>query len=98
MSVAGAVQGNPASLSVATLAVVVGVDSKSPSGKAPSAEVDRGGRPYLADQQWQKMDDIGGKKPGMIDQIVSSLYGNLAPEDRLRVAWLAGTLFFIIGG
>ncbi|CAM9435695.1 unnamed protein product, partial [Sphacelaria rigidula] len=65
---------------------------------APSAEVDRTGRPYLADQEWQKMGDGGGERPGIVDRIVTGLYGNLQPKDRFRVAWLAGTLFFIIGG
>lgn len=65
---------------------------------APSAEVDKSGRPYLAEQQWQKMGDAGGERPGFLDRVFSGLYGNLDPKDRFRVAWLAGTLFFIIGG
>lgn len=88
-----------APLPVATPAIVVGVSASSRSAEMTSAEVDKGGRPYLADQKWEKMGGTGNDDaPGMLDRVFSKLYGNLPREDRPRVAWLAGTLFFIIGG
>lgn len=44
------------------------------------------------------MGGIDDERPGLVERVFTSLYGNLPAEDRLRVAWLAGTLFFIIGG
>lgn len=93
-------------LPVATPAVVLGVDSKAGdttvTGRlvAPqSAEVDSAGRPYLSSEQWHRMGGGGEEeRPGLLDRVFTGLYGNLAMEDRLRAAWLAGTLFFIIGG
>lgn len=83
-------------------AVVVGVDQKPVSEETmsrPSAEVDASGRQYLASEKWQKMGAPGQEeKQGLLDRVFTGLYGNLPSEDRLRVAWLAGTLFFIIGG
>ena len=65
----------------------------------PSAEVDASGKPYLGSETWQKMGAVGQEeKKGLLDRVFTGLYGNLPLEDRLRVAWLAGTLFFIIGG
>lgn len=93
-------------LPVATAAAALGVDSKAGdttvTGRpiAPqSAEVDSAGRPYLASAQWHRMGGGGEvERPGLLDRVFVGLYGNLAMEDRLRAAWLAGTLFFIIGG
>lgn len=89
------------SLPSTTAAIVV--DAKGhPAPEAPmSAEVDAAGRPYLATEKWQKMDapGYGGREAaGLVDRIFTGLYGDLPVADRLRVAWLAGTLFFIIGG
>lgn len=89
--------GSPPPIPAETPTIVVGGVAKA-HGEVPSAEVDKSGRPYLADQEWRKMGDEEGEKPGLVDRVFSSLYGNLPREDRLRVAWLAGTLFFIIGG
>ncbi|CAM9921879.1 unnamed protein product [Ectocarpus sp. 12 AP-2014] len=44
------------------------------------------------------MGGTGDDTPGIFARIFSGLYGDLPMSDRLRVAWLAGTLFFIIGG
>ena len=35
---------------------------------------------------------------GVLDRAFAVLYGNLPAKDRFRVAWLSGTLFFIMGG
>lgn len=84
-------------------AIVGGVDTNAGDGAGsgsarPSAEVDAAGRPYLPSEKWRKMGGTGDERPGLVDRVITGLYGNLPPEDRLRVAWLAGTLFFIIGG
>lgn len=63
-----------------------------------SAEVDAAGRPYLASEKWQKMGGMGDERPGLVERVLKGLYGDLPAADLLRVAWLAGTLFFIIGG
>ncbi|CAM9593200.1 unnamed protein product, partial [Discosporangium mesarthrocarpum] len=66
---------------------------------AKSAEVDEAGRPYLQGKEWKTMGGIGTtRKEGPLEKLFVKLYGNLPVEERLRVAWLAGTLFFIIGG
>ncbi|KAG5184352.1 hypothetical protein JKP88DRAFT_269750 [Tribonema minus] len=40
----------------------------------------------------------GARPPGALERAFTQLYGDLPAAERLRVAWLAGTLFFIIGG
>jgi len=40
----------------------------------------------------------GGKQKGMFDRVFTSLYGEISYHERSRVAWLSGTLLFIIGG
>lgn len=82
-----------------TAAIVVDAeDHSTPEAPVPSAEVDAAGRPYLESEKWQNMRGTGGDTPGWLDRVFTGLYGDLHPSDRLRVAWLAGTLFFIIGG
>ena len=34
----------------------------------------------------------------MLDKASKKLFGEIPPEDKLRVIWLSGTLFFIVGG
>lgn len=94
-----------AELPATTASIVVGADTKEvgePESGEPaprrSAEVDDAGRPYLGGEKWQKMGGTDGNQPGLLDRVFTGLYGDLPVEDRLRVAWLAGTLFFIIGG
>lgn len=80
---------------VGTPTIVAGADTKE---SWPSAEVDAAGRPYLAAEKWQRMGETENQTPGGFSRMFTWLYGNLPAEDRLRVVWLAGTLFFIIGG
>lgn len=90
---------NSGTIPSTTAAIVVDAEGHStPKAPIASAEVDAAGRPYLASEKWQKMGGTGGDTPGWLDRVFTGLYGNLEPSDRLRVAWLAGTLFFIIGG
>eukprot|EP00903_Cladosiphon_okamuranus_P017115 g15768.t1 len=82
-----------------TAAIVVdGGERSAPEAPVASAEVDAAGRPYLATEKWQKMGGMGDEKPGLVERVLKGLYGDLPASDLLRVAWLAGTLFFIIGG
>ncbi|CBJ29086.1 conserved unknown protein [Ectocarpus siliculosus] len=82
-----------------TAAIVVDAEGQSaPEAPVASAEYDAKGRPYLESEKWQKMGGTGDDTPGVFARIFSGLYGDLPMSDRLRVAWLAGTLFFIIGG
>ncbi|CAM9648266.1 unnamed protein product, partial [Phaeothamnion confervicola] len=85
----------PASTSSATMMPPV-------AKPAASAEVDEAGRPYLAKEKWQRMTMPAGAGAGggggSLEALFTKLYGNLPPEERFRVLWLAGTLFFIIGG
>jgi AAA family ATP:ADP antiporter len=70
-------------------------------GRVPSAEVDEAGRPWLEGEAWQKMGaGSAHQKQGdsAMEALFKKLYGDLPVEERWRVAWLAGTLFFIIGG
>ncbi|CAN0028996.1 unnamed protein product, partial [Laminaria digitata] len=92
-------------LPATTASIVVAADTEeagaAESGQpAPrrSAEVDDAGKPYLDTEKWQKMGGTDGGSPGLLERLFTGLYGDLPVEDRLRVAWLAGTLFFIIGG
>ena len=39
-----------------------------------------------------------GRAPALLDRTFAWLYGDLPASDRFRVAWLSGTLFFIMGG
>lgn len=82
-----------------TAATVVDAGERSaPEAPVASAEVDAAGRPYLASEKWQKMGGMGDERPGLVERVLKGLYGDLPASDLLRVAWLAGTLFFIIGG
>lgn len=82
-----------------TAAIVVDAEGQSaPEAPVASAEFDDKGRPYLESEKWQKMGGTADETPGVFARIFSGLYGDLPLSDRLRVAWLAGTLFFIIGG
>lgn len=89
----------PGTLPSTTAAVVVHAGEHS-ALEAPvaSAEVDAAGRRYLASEKWQKMGGTGDERPGLVHRVLTGLYGDLPASDLLRVAWLAGTLFFIIGG
>ena len=63
------------------------------------------GRSYCSHREGRRMTVAGlkgagaGAPPkGLLGRIFSWLYGDLPPGDRLRVAWLSGTLFCIMGG
>lgn len=65
-----------------------------------SAEKDESGEEYLSSQKWQKMDTntFSSKASEYFDHMVRKVTGDLDGEDLLRVIWLSGTLFFIVGG
>ncbi|CAM9616756.1 unnamed protein product [Chrysoparadoxa australica] len=68
-----------------------------------SAEVDEHGREYLAKESWKSMGTEGGEETeergiGSWDDLLTRLYGDVPRAELLHVLWLAGTLFFIIGG
>jgi len=56
----------------------------------------------LKDEKWQKMPFSGSSNEdedeSFFERTFKTLYGNLPKTERLRVFWLALTLFFIIGG
>lgn len=67
------------------------------AGPGVSAVVDSTGNEYLKGEEWKRMD--GRKAPlSFSEKIFQRLYGDLPYKERLRALWLAGTLFFIIGG
>lgn len=91
--------GTPGTPPSATAAIVLDAGQHSaPEAPVASAEVDAAGRPYLASEKWQRMGGMGDERPGLVERVLKGLYGDLPAADLLRVAWLAGTLFFIIGG
>lgn len=65
-----------------------------------SAERDSSGKEYLADEPWQKMGTktMAGKAGELLDKFARKVTGDLHGDDLLRVIWLSGTLFFIVGG
>jgi len=81
--------------------------SAGASANSMSAENEQ---PVLKDEKWEPMNMPGDKplssvnaaKTGTLnyyfEKVFTTLYGELAPEDRIRSMWLGGTLFFIVGG
>jgi len=65
-----------------------------------SAEKDESGAEYLSSTPWKKMgtDTVSSKASAYFDKLVRKVTGDLQGEDLLRVSWLSGTLFFVVGG
>jgi ATP:ADP antiporter, AAA family len=73
---------------------------KNPTGK--NAEVDPDtGREFLQDKEWKKMDttvSFTSSATEFVDRAIRKIVGDLEGDDLMRVFWLSGTLFFIVGG
>jgi hypothetical protein len=65
-----------------------------------SAERDSKGQEYLPSEQWQKMGTktVTSRATDFMDKIMRKISGDLEGDDLLKVLWLSGTLFFIVGG
>jgi ATP:ADP antiporter, AAA family len=65
-----------------------------------SAEKDSKGQEYLAEEPWQKMGttSTSAKATAYLDALARKVTGGLEGEDLIKVLWLSGTLFFIVGG
>ena len=65
-----------------------------------SAEKDDTGREYLKDEPWQKMGTktFSSRATEYLDSMTRKLTGDLSGDELLKVLWLSGTLFFIVGG
>jgi len=67
-----------------------------------SAEIDPDtGREFLQDKDWKKMDttvSFTSSATEFVDRVMRKITGDLEGDDLLRVLWLSGTLFFIVGG
>ena len=65
-----------------------------------SAEKDEKGQEYLSTEPWQKMgtSTISSRATAYLDKMARKITGDLEGEDLIRVLWLSGTLFFIVGG
>lgn len=66
-----------------------------------SAERDsKTGQEYLADEPWQKMGTktVTSRATEMMDKVIRKISGNLEGDELLKVSWLSGTLFFVVGG
>lgn len=71
----------------------------SSSGK--SAEKDDKGQEFLSNKTWTRMGTattMQSRASEMIDSIVRKLSNDLEGDELLKVCWLSGTLFFIVGG
>ncbi len=68
--------------------------------KNQSAERDSKGQEYLPSEQWQKMGTktVTSQATDFMDKIMRKISGDLEGDDLLKVLWLSGTLFFIVGG
>lgn len=76
------------------------MSAKLEAGSAKSAERDDKGQEYLSDEKWQRMgtQTASSRATAFLDRMVRKVTGGLEGEDLLRVIWLSGTLFFIVGG
>lgn len=84
--------------------------SKTESANADSNRMNAEKDPTLKGEKWVPMNMEGGKTLSSVsaaqagtlsyyfEKVFTTLYGELAPEDRIRSLWLGGTLFFIVGG
>lgn len=67
-----------------------------------NAEVDPDtGREFLQDKEWKKMDttvSFTSSATEFVDRAMRKITGDLEGDDLMRVFWLSGTLFFIVGG
>lgn len=67
---------------------------------AQSAEKDAKGSEYLASEPWQKMGTktVTTRATEYMDNLARKVTGDLEGDDLIKVIWLSGTLFFIVGG
>jgi ATP:ADP antiporter, AAA family len=66
-----------------------------------SAEKDKDGNEFLADEPWTKMgvkETASSKAMAFFDKMVGKATGGLEGDELLKVSWLSITLFFIVGG
>merc|ERR1719198_2054969 len=75
----------------------------SVTSRTGTAEAAAGGQ--LGDEKWSKMgmdktmDDSELDEPeSLFERTFTRLYGKMTFDEKLRLIWLSGTLFFIIGG
>jgi len=76
------------------------VDNDKHTGENET-DVDIDVKPLLTDSDQKGNRESNREKyevKSCCSKLFSALYGDLPYEDRLRAAWLSGTLFFIIGG
>ena len=69
--------------------------------KDDSVERNADGIEFLKDVQWQKMNISSGlydRSKEWISEKIDNAMSHHTPEEKLRVLWLSGTLFFIVGG
>lgn len=68
--------------------------------QSKSAEKDESGSEYLPSTPWKKMGTttVSSRASEYFDKLVRKVTGNLEGEDLMKVIWLSGTLFFVVGG
>uniref|UniRef100_A0A7S2SQY8 ADP,ATP carrier protein n=1 Tax=Rhizochromulina marina TaxID=1034831 RepID=A0A7S2SQY8_9STRA len=75
--------------------------SPPPTALKASAERDEKGQEILKEENWQRMGMVEEEEEeddNLFEQTFTRLYGKMSWNDKLRLLWLSGTLFFIIGG
>ena len=72
----------------------------SAAGGGGGAERDEEGREHLGSAPWQKMGtrSFSSRASEYLDTFTRRVTGDLDGEDLIRVVWLSGTLFFVVGG